>query len=278
MSGKSFITRITVEGLPLSTENHSRDVIPVYRPVTFLHGVNGSGKTTVLRLLSALVDGNCRALFHSPFTYMTVEYGEGRSVSISQQSGNDRVMSYRICSPEGEQSGTFGKSEDCVALQDAVRGIQPVYTVSASGLFDIKAHSRTLAACGELSRLREVCDAVNSLLGGREYVRATDSGYDSRCFYSTGEFRLLCMVHEVAVTAPEGALALLDGPEDGLHIVAQKHLRNKLQELASARGCSLMFATHSPYIVGEADDFMVRLGPLPEHDASTDEHLSEGAD
>lgn len=270
------ITQIIVEGLPLSTPIYTRDVIPVHRPVTFLHGLNGSGKTTVLRLLSALVGGNCRALFHHPFTSMTVEYGEGRSVSIRQQSGHDRAMSYRICSPEGEQSGTFGKSEDCIALQTAVREIQPVYTVDASsGWSEAVKSSRALAQRGETHRLQEVCDVVNSLLGGREYVQATDSGYVRKSFYSTGEFRLLCMVHEVAIAAPEGSLILVDGPENGLHIVTQKHLRNQLLDLASARGCSIMFATHSPYVIGEADDFMVRLGPLPEHDASTDEHLSE---
>lgn len=83
---------------------------------------------------------------------------------------------------------------------------------------------------------------------------------------SSGEQHELVLLHELLFDAEPGTLVLIDEPELSLHPSWQVEFLPDLLEIAKISELDFILATHSPYIIGDRTDLMVRLGhPFDEH-------------
>lgn len=75
---------------------------------------------------------------------------------------------------------------------------------------------------------------------------------------STGQLLLLSTFARVAAHVRPGSLVIIDEPEAGLHPNWQSAWIPLMRETIPAEyGCHLFIATHSPYLVSDADDVLV---------------------
>lgn len=77
---------------------------------------------------------------------------------------------------------------------------------------------------------------------------------------SSGEQHELVLLHTLLFRVEPGAFLLIDEPELSLHVTWQTEFLGELIQIARTVGFDALVATHSPYIVGERRDLMVRLG------------------
>lgn len=77
---------------------------------------------------------------------------------------------------------------------------------------------------------------------------------------SSGEKHFLVMWHELLFCTSAGALVLIDEPEISWHVAWQKRFLEDLLAVANAVGCSVLIASHSPFIPGERIDLTSPLG------------------
>lgn len=77
---------------------------------------------------------------------------------------------------------------------------------------------------------------------------------------SSGEQHELVLLHELLFEVSEGSLILIDEPELSLHVTWQLDFLSDIQEIARLASLDIVVATHSPYIVGDRAELMVRLG------------------
>lgn len=77
---------------------------------------------------------------------------------------------------------------------------------------------------------------------------------------SSGEQHELLLLHTLLFRTDPGALVLIDEPELSLHVTWQTEVLAELLQIARIVPFDAIVATHSPYIVGEHRELMVRLG------------------
>lgn len=77
---------------------------------------------------------------------------------------------------------------------------------------------------------------------------------------SSGEQHELVLLHELLFEAEPDTLVLIDEPELSLHPTWQEEFLPDLLKIARLSELDFILATHSPYIIGERTDLMVRLG------------------
>lgn len=77
---------------------------------------------------------------------------------------------------------------------------------------------------------------------------------------SSGEQHELVLLHALLFRVEPGSFLLIDEPELSLHVTWQNEFLAELIQIAKKVGFDALVATHSPYIVGERRDLMVRLG------------------
>lgn len=77
---------------------------------------------------------------------------------------------------------------------------------------------------------------------------------------SSGEKQIVTVLAYLAYLAGESSIFLIDEPELSLHLTWQVGLLNALKSV-QPKGCQLILATHSPEIVGDEREKVVRLIP-----------------
>ena len=125
---------------------------------------------------------------------------------------------------------------------------------------------------GLVDRAEALLTSLNAKLHPKSVSLDVDKGYELRTAadtplplraLSSGEQQWLVMLHELLFDVKPNTLVLIDDPEMSLHIEWQQTLLPELLRVAKANDLHFVLATHSPYIVGERDDLMVRVGPGP---------------
>ena len=86
------ITRIGVDGL-FGMFNHDIGMKTDDR-ITIIHGMNGYGKTTILRMVNALFNRRYSDLRSTPFKEFRVDLEDGSTISVSKLNG-DRTIGGR---------------------------------------------------------------------------------------------------------------------------------------------------------------------------------------
>ena len=95
-------------------------------------------------------------------------------------------------------------------------------------------------------------------------IEAADGTALSERQLSSGEFHLLYLMVSALVAKRRGTVIAIDEPEMSMHIAWQRKLIRNLIDCASNAVPQFVFATHSPDIVAEWREYMVRLGPVDE--------------
>lgn len=93
------------------------------------------------------------------------------------------------------------------------------------------------------------------------YAITTGSGAPlDLAWLSSGEQHELVLLHELLFDVNPDSLILIDEPELSLHPTWQAEMLPELLEIAQLSRLDVVLATHSPYVVGEHAELMVRLG------------------
>lgn len=134
----------------------------------------------------------------------------------------------------------------------------------------LKDNEEKLAVFKDLADRAEILLGIlNRKLAPKRIVLDKDQGYKVQSHdglplaldaLSSGEQHELVLLHTLLFRVEPGALLLIDEPELSLHVTWQSEFLSELIQIAKKVGFDALVATHSPYIVGEHRDLMVRLG------------------
>jgi hypothetical protein len=120
-----------------------------------------------------------------------------------------------------------------------------------------------------VAKAQRLLESLNKKLAPKTVRLDVERGYEVRTAagnvlplesLSSGEQHELVLLHELLFDVPPGSLILIDEPELSLHVTWQKDLLPELLDIARIANLDFVLATHSPYIVGDRHDLMVRLG------------------
>lgn len=119
------------------------------------------------------------------------------------------------------------------------------------------------------SKAQRLLDSLNRKLAPKSVRLDVETGYQVftangtalplDCL-SSGEQHELVLLHELLFEVQPGSLILIDEPELSLHVTWQADVLPDLLAIAELADLDIVLATHSPYIVGDRNDLMVRLG------------------
>jgi predicted ATPase len=119
------------------------------------------------------------------------------------------------------------------------------------------------------SKAHRLLDSLNRKLAPKVIRLDVERGYQVLSaageplplrYLSSGEQHELVLLHELLFDVQPGSLILIDEPELSLHVTWQADVLPDLLAIAELAQLDIVLATHSPYIVGDHTDLMVRLG------------------
>ncbi len=246
--------------------------------VTAIVGTSGSGKTTALRAIQALLRNNRTGgkvlLRAGPIVLDRV----GDQSSLTE--GHDFSM---LPAPAYLQPSPWALRQ-AAALNDGPTYLDEQGGMLASAVTRIilGAPETHAAIQSDLGRIVPRFRAVRSLPDGLQFTLRFD--FDNaknvhQAEVSTGtlvSLALLVLVHAPATHGRPGLLALIDDPETALHPAAQVELINCLTAATSATDVQVLLATHSPfvvdavgpqnvYVLGQGAEGRSEARPLSEH-------------
>ena len=212
----------------------SRREMPVLEleEVTILCGGNGSGKTTLLNLMGEKLSLNRKAVFNrSSF------FGDYLELCRAEESASfDRRA--RSGSKVITSDDVFDFLLELRCMNESIafrrRELLEEYTDARYAGFQMRS-------LGDVERLRQVVDAQRH--SGSRYVR--NRVMNDVPGKSNGETAFLYFTQEIQ----EGALYLLDEPENSLSPQLQRELVDFLRDSARFYRCQFVISTHSPFLL-----------------------------
>lgn len=200
--------------------------------ITIICGNNGSGKSTLLNVMAEKLglkrnSPYNRSDFFDDYVDLcdyTLEKSLSHSSSIiASDDVFDRVLDIRRVN-----NGIDNKREDL--LQE--------WLDSNSDSADT-----TLHGLGDYERWKRVCDARNKRKSQSQFLRSRlVRNVQER---SNGESSLSFFVDSIA----DGALYLLDEPENSLSPANQLELKYFIEDCVRNHGCQFVISTHSPFLL-----------------------------
>ena len=97
------LQRIEVDGL-FGIYDHRID-LNLYDRVTLLHGQNGVGKTTVLRMINALLSNDSTYFSRIPFTRFLLVFQDGSNLELTKSSGSNRESNVGVLTLQRKVGG-----------------------------------------------------------------------------------------------------------------------------------------------------------------------------
>ena len=141
---KVFVTGIIVRNM-FGMFSYTLDI---FNDLTLLHAMNGGGKTTILRLLNAIINDSFTSIGYVPLDEYTVKFSNGARITLK---GNNQEESYSICFKFPKKhiapSDTNYKVGDTIPVNDPqvkslikfCTGSLHVKLVAANRLYDLSA-------------------------------------------------------------------------------------------------------------------------------------------
>lgn len=214
--------------------------------ITIFYGGNGSGKSTLLNLLAYRLN-----LLRGADRNRT-EYFEEYAA---------------LCDVEGEapEGSRLVTSDDVFRYLWDVRAINGGVEQSRSALYKEYSQEKKRMEAGDFPPMRSLSD-YEALCRRVEIRRSSQSQYTARRVRrylperSNGESAFRYFTEEMR---GEGALYLLDEPENSMSPALQGELASFLLESARCFGCQLVLATHSPFLLALHGARVYDLDALP---------------
>lgn len=242
-------------------------------PITVIVGENGSGKSTVLSLISCAFHNNtpfcpmsllantkkqrCHYTYSDFFAFTAAERGFMADIKITSTFLSDKKTSdTRSKSPKGKWKDYDTRPKRAVSFL----GINRILPPSESQTY--RNYSGSFGA-NKLSPAssRELADYMNQVFG-RDYTGITQASHHKYRLYGctrttgsytgfnmgAGENAVLQLLYEI-LTAGNGALIVVDEIELGLHVQAQHRLMAILKELCLKNKTQIICSSHSSTIL-----------------------------
>lgn len=219
-----------------------------FEPVTILYGGNGSGKSTILNIMAEKLKLERTAPYNkTPLIEKYLAFCSYESYTGAKRMPKDSAI---ITS-----DGVFDFLLDIRALNE---GLEDRRVALIREYFDTCEHEgtpmRSLDDYEELKRLNEVRGGTVSQYVAKRLHEKTDlkgkSNGESAFAYFTGKIK-------------EGALYLLDEPENSLSASLQGELARFLEDSVRFYHCQLVISTHSPFLLSMKGAKIYDLDSIP---------------
>jgi ABC-type transport system involved in cytochrome c biogenesis ATPase subunit len=205
------------------------------------------------RLISTRLDTSlAKRIFKPHKDTPTLEELKTRSKALREQAKGLKELGLLKEEPDALDEGTLTEEQKgtfFIILRDREEKLAPFTLVVDKAQHLLQSLKRKLAP-------KSVRLDVET---GYQVMTAAGTPLDLSCL-SSGEQHELVLLHELLFDVQPGSLILIDEPELSLHVTWQKDLLPELLEIARLSDLDFVLATHSPYIVGEHEELMVRLG------------------
>ena len=229
-----------ISGLKATKVHGYMDIDIEFGPgANILYGVNGSGKSTALRILaSALSDGN--SINWMEFNSIVVSISDGREISFERDGEN---VQHSTNGGDGQQTENVIFSTPITRLysSDSLFKLTGILRDAAPSS---PQHLTTMLCWHAAEKLRrtpvyeQFADAVRSVLS----IDVTDVPGLYRM--SPGQQNAISMLYSASLD--DADILLIDEPETSLHIDIQQKLPEAIMSLMNEG--QVVVATHSPEI------------------------------
>lgn len=221
-----------VEGL-FGKYNHTIN-LHLGERVTLVHGPNGVGKSTMLRMLAAAMSGH---LVGNP------QLNHFRRVELELEDG---TLSAWTKTPEGMMRPALLRGEPWVDDDNKYLFCEGLSWV----LFDMDDEVRArcasmLGLLGELLLNKTIAVRKRGLI-----VVDCDGTELPLSVLSAGEMKLVRLMAALFLQTAPGSLVLLDEIETSMHLVWQQRMVPELLKIAKALDLDFIVTTNSPDIIG----------------------------
>lgn len=268
-----FLESIEIDGL----RGWSRQTVQFQFPVTAVIGENGTGKSTVLKVVASAYEQPTRKNTYYPSTFFPVtpwDKVEGVALQYRVKLGND-VRTFRISKPAKRWSFPGKRVSRNVYLFDVSRTLP---LDASAGYAKIAKQAAAEVSTEDLSG--DFTDRFSFVLG-RDYSRARfaisdvdkkklvgvverEFGEVSQFHQGAGEDATLDLFRALQ-TIPDHSLLIIDEAEASLHPRAQRRLVRFLLWLCRQKRVQIILSTHSPYVLEELpQEARILLMPGPQ--------------
>lgn len=208
-----------------------------FAPITILYGGNGSGKSTLLNVIAQKLRLKRSAPFNNtPYMKSYLDF-----CKYQMSLGELPPLDSKIIT-----------SDDVFDYLLDLRAINEGVDRRREELYNEYAEMAPRGATGDPSFLLKSLDDYEELKQRNEARRSTKSAYVSRRMNhhemagrSNGESALYYFTNQIG----EGALYLLDEPENSLSAKLQNELCQFIEDSARFYRCQFIISTHSPFLL-----------------------------
>lgn len=254
-----FINNIHIEGLHTLKDQQ----VDFKFPVCAIVGENGTGKSTILKVLACAYKDSIgkKTLYPSDF-FPDTAWEKLKDIRVTYQikQGNNLLIK-KITKRIQRWLGITERPENNVYYFDINR-IQSIETVIGYS----KLAKKTLIETTSRPLSQESIDKISEImareyLGGRYAKTSIDDSKEigilkfnfgdiSKFHQGTGESIIFDMISSIE-KIPDHSLVVIDEIESSLHPKAQRRLIRQLLNIARIKTLQIVFSTHSPYILSE---------------------------
>lgn len=251
-----FLTAVEIDGI----RGWAGESIEFRYPVVAIAGVNGAGKSTVLKVAAAAYQaptGGSASTYYPDDFFPKTPWDEVAGVTLTYTLRQGKVTETRaVKKPSKRWRGNPERKERPTFFLDISR-IQPANTQIGYGRTAQEVISRGTAEPLSTTEVSQLSRAL-----GRNYDNAriersfdkqvgvlTHAGAEYSNFHQgAGEDSLLDLIALVSA-APDKSLIIIDEVEASLHPQAQRGLVTELLRLAFSKKLQIIVSTHSPFIL-----------------------------
>ncbi len=219
-----------------------------FEPITIFYGGNGSGKTTILNIISETLHATKRnSNKHGEFFYQYVELCDNNYDLINQINCNE--IKY-ISSDD-----VFDHLLDLRAINSNINR-RKAYLIEEYYKKRYTPASNYNSIIDEYDELKKKVEANNMTVS--KYVR-TELKTNNIIQESNGETALEFWQKEIK----ENAIYIIDEPENSLSAENQLKLKAYIEESVRFYNCQFIIATHSPFLLALKDAKIYDLDIIP---------------
>ena len=286
------IKQISVTGL-FGIFNH---VIPLKLKdrITILHGLNGLGKTSILKILDGVLNSHYPVLKNSPFASFRIEFSSNTTLEVIKETypgkkedknieitfnlfkSELKIASYfleKINQSDDEPSWFKElKTSTSICLIESHKLLSNESTKSVLSVYveDVK---KKLSIFDEIANKLELFRKIINRKFASSYKEmnfSKEKGFVFTTCYpnssesyskdisptdlSSGEQHELVLLYKLLFKIAPNSLVLIDEPELSLHVGWQSQFLEDLQEITELVDLDILMATHSPDIIQDRWD------------------------